>query len=95
VVPLLEAKCGFVLPPRQWLVERALAWGKRFRRLVRGYKWLSQTLAELHVIALVCLMLRQAVNYIALHNSLQAAFQRDNNRQIKPRTLNETGSQLR
>jgi hypothetical protein len=95
VVPLLETKRGFVLSPRQWLVERALAWAKRFRRLVRDYERLPQTLAELHVIALVCLMLRQAANYIAVRNSLQAAFRRDKNKHIEPRTLNETGSQLR
>jgi len=35
---------------------------------VRDYERLPQTLADLHVIALVCIMLRQAVNYIAVHN---------------------------
>ena len=54
----------------QGSVERTFAWAPRFRRLVRYYVRLPQTLAELHVIALVCLMLRQAVNYIAVHNSL-------------------------
>ncbi len=54
----------------QGSVERTFAWATRFRRLVRDYERLPQTLADLHVIALVCLMLRQAVNYIAVHNSL-------------------------
>jgi hypothetical protein len=30
----------------------------------------SQTRADLHVITLVCLMLKQAANYGAVHNSL-------------------------
>src|SRR5918997_1323803 len=64
------AKKGFVLLPRRWVVERTFAWATRFRRLVRDYERLPQTLADLHVIALVCLMLRQAANYIAVHNSL-------------------------
>src|SRR5918997_1286092 len=70
VVKLAEAKRGFVLLPRRWVVERTFAWATRFRRLVRDYERLPQTLADLHVIALVCLMLRQAANYIAVHNSL-------------------------
>jgi len=37
----------------------------------RDYERLPETLADLHVIALVCIMLRQAVNYIAVHNSLR------------------------
>jgi transposase len=69
VVKLPEAKRGFVLP-RRWVVERTFAWATRFRRLVRDYERSPQTLADLHVIALVCIMLRQAVNYIAVHNSL-------------------------
>ncbi len=70
VVKLPEAKRGFVLLPRRWVAERTFAWATRFRRLVRDYERLPQTMADLHVIALVCLMLRQAANYIAVHNSL-------------------------
>ena len=33
VVKLPEAKRGFVLLPRRWVVERSLAWAARFRRL--------------------------------------------------------------
>ena len=58
VVKLPEAKRGFVLLPRRWVVERTFAWTTRFRRLVRDYERLPQTLADLHVIALVCLMLK-------------------------------------
>ncbi len=70
VVRLPEAKRGFVLLPRRWVAERTFAWTTRFRRLVRDYERLPQTLADLHVVALVCIMLRQAANYAAVHNSL-------------------------
>jgi len=30
-----EAKRGFVLLPRRWVVERSFAWAARFRRLAR------------------------------------------------------------
>jgi transposase len=35
VVKLPEAKKGFVLLPRRWVVERRFAWTARFRRLAR------------------------------------------------------------
>jgi transposase len=35
VIKLPEAKQGFVLLPRRWVVERRLAWMARFRRLAR------------------------------------------------------------
>jgi transposase len=57
VVKLEEAKRGFVLLPRRWVVERTFAWLGRFRRLARDYERLSQTLAGFNWIAAVCLML--------------------------------------
>lgn len=57
VVKLEEAKKGFVLLPRRWVVERSFAWAARFRRLARDYERLPQTLAGLHFIAFSCLML--------------------------------------
>ena len=33
VVKLSEAKRGFVLLPRRWMVERSFDWAARFRRL--------------------------------------------------------------
>src|ERR687884_1664958 len=59
VVKLAEAKRGFVLLPRRWVAERTFAWTTRFRRLVRDYERLPQTLADLHIVALVCLMLKK------------------------------------
>ena len=45
VVKHAEAKRGFVLLPRQWLVERTFDWLGRFRRLARDYERLPETLA--------------------------------------------------
>lgn len=57
VVKLPEARRGFVLLPRRWVVERSFAWMARFRRLARDYERLPTTLAGLHFIAFACLML--------------------------------------
>ncbi|HYF56103.1 MAG TPA: IS5 family transposase [Salinarimonas sp.] len=61
VVRLAEAKRGFVLLPRRWVVERSFAWSARFRRLARDYERLPQTLAGLHLVAFATLMLTKAV----------------------------------
>lgn len=52
-----EAKRGFVLLPRRWVVERSFAWAARFRRLARDYERLPATLAGYHWLAFVTLML--------------------------------------
>lgn len=57
VVRLPQAKKGFVLLPRRWVVERSFAWKSRFRRLVRDYERLPETVAGLHFVAFACLML--------------------------------------
>src|SRR5215813_9260757 len=57
VVKLPEAKRGFVLLPRRWVVERSFGWMSRFRRLARDYERLPETLAGLHYLAFVILML--------------------------------------
>lgn len=61
VVKLAQAKKGFVLLPRRWVVERSFAWAARFRRLVRNYERLPDTLAGLHLIAFACLFLKRLV----------------------------------
>jgi transposase len=58
VVKLEEAKRGFVLLPRRWVVERSFAWAARFRRLGRDYERLASTLAGLHWLAFGILMMR-------------------------------------
>ncbi len=57
VVSLPEAKKGFVLLPRRWVVERSFAWTARCRRLARDYERLGTTLAGLHFVAFTMLML--------------------------------------
>jgi transposase len=59
VVKLPEAKKGFVLLPRRWVVERSFAWTGRFRRLARDYERLAETLVGLHLVAFAVLMLRR------------------------------------
>nr|WP_015061109.1 transposase [Pseudomonas sp. K-62]BAM13945.1 transposase [Pseudomonas sp. K-62] len=41
-------------------IERSFAWATRFRRLVKDYERYASTLADLHLVAFVCLMLKQA-----------------------------------
>lgn len=62
VVKLPEAKMGFVLLPRRWVVERSFGWMSRFRRLARDYERLADTLIGFHFIAFVMLMVKQFVN---------------------------------
>ncbi|HEX2923031.1 MAG TPA: IS5 family transposase [Chloroflexota bacterium] len=65
VVRLPEAKRGFVLLPRRWVVERSFAWMARFRRLAKDYERLASTLAGLHFVAFVCLLLHRAIPLLA------------------------------
>jgi len=65
VVRLPEAKRGFVLLPRRWVVERSFAWFARFRRLARDYERLPETLAGLHLVAFTILLLRRAAELAA------------------------------
>jgi transposase len=59
VVKLPQAKRGFVLLPRRWVVERSFAWMTRFRRLARDYERWPETLAGLHLLAFAVLMLHR------------------------------------
>jgi len=65
VVKLDEAKRGFVLLPRRWVVERSFAWAVRFRRLAKDYERLPETVAGLHFLAFVTLMLHRLVTQVA------------------------------
>ena len=57
VVKHTEAKRGFVLLPRRWVVERSFGWLGRFRRLARDYERLKETLAGWHWLAFLTLLL--------------------------------------
>ncbi len=65
VIKLPEAKRGFVLLPRRWVVERSFGWLARFRRLARDYERLPETLAGLHFLAFTILMLHRFVQHMA------------------------------
>jgi len=64
VVKLPEARKGFVLLPRRWVVERSFAWLSRFRRLVKDYERLPETLAGLHLVAFSSLMLARVMKLL-------------------------------
>jgi len=65
VIKLAEAKKGFVLLPRRWVVERSFGWAARFRRLARDYERLPETLAGLHYLAFAVLMLKRFVGALS------------------------------
>lgn len=65
VIKLPEAKKGFVLLPRRWVVERSFGWAARFRRLARDYERLPETLAGLHFLAFAIIMLKNVVHLMA------------------------------
>jgi len=64
VVTPAEARRGFVLLSRRWVVERSFAWLRRFRRLVRDYERLPQTLAGLHFVAFAMLLAQRLVELL-------------------------------
>ena len=66
VIKLAEAKKGFVLLPRRWVVERSFAWLARFRRLSRDYERLPTTLSALHWLAFSSLLLSNLFKTLAL-----------------------------
>jgi transposase len=61
VVKLADAKRGFVLLPRRWVVERSFGWTGRFRRVARDYERLADTLKGMHYIAFAILFVKRRV----------------------------------
>ena len=57
VVKLSEAKRGFVLLPRRWVVGRSFAWMTRFRRLAKDVERLLKTVAGFHFAVFACIMI--------------------------------------
>ncbi len=53
-----------MLVPRRWVVERSFAWATRFRRLVKDYERLPETVAGLHFVAFACLMVHRSVTIV-------------------------------
>ncbi len=66
VIKHSEAKKGFILLPRRWVVERSFGWMARFRRLARDYERLAEVLAAWHWVAFVFLLLHRVVLNAAL-----------------------------
>jgi transposase len=64
VVKLPTTKRGFVLLPRRWVVERSFGWMTRFRRLVRDYERLADTLAGLHFVAFAMMLAHRFVTFM-------------------------------
>lgn len=65
IVKLPEAKKGFVLLPKRWVVERSFGWLARFRRLSRDYERLPGVLSGLHFLVFAMLMLPNAARVLA------------------------------
>jgi transposase len=63
VVKLPEAKRGFVLLPRRWVVERSFGWLIRFRRLAKDYERLAATLKGMHLAVFALVMLARLANW--------------------------------
>ena len=57
IVKHTEAKRGFVLLPKRWVVERTFGWLGRFRRLARDYERIAETLKHYHWLAFLGLLL--------------------------------------
>ena len=59
VVKLPEAKRGFVLLPRRWVVERSFAWLEKNRRLWKNCeRWINTSLQFVHLAFLALLLKR-------------------------------------
>ncbi len=66
VVKLPEAKRGFVLLPRRWVVERDFGWLSRFRRLARDQERLADVLKGFHLLAFTMLMWKQVLPVLSV-----------------------------
>src|ERR1700733_10307466 len=64
VVKLAEAKKGFVLLPKRWVVDRCFGWMTRCRKLLKDNGRSPATLAGFHVVAFVCIMLKRAADLV-------------------------------
>ena len=60
VVKLQEAKRGFVLLPRRWVVERSFAWLEKCRRLWKNCERKLNTSLQMIALAFLALLLRRS-----------------------------------
>ena len=59
VVKHTQAKRGFVLLPRRWVVERSFAWNGRCRRHSKDYERRTDSSASMIRVSAISLMLRR------------------------------------
>ncbi len=64
VVTLPEAKRGFVVRPRRWVVERSFGRPARFRRLARDYERTAEVVAGWHWVASTGLVLTRVMELV-------------------------------
>jgi transposase len=57
VVTLPQARSGFVLLPRRWVIERTFAGMARLRRLAKDFERLPKTVEGPHLAVFACIML--------------------------------------
>jgi transposase len=50
--------------PRHWVVDQSFGWMPRFRHLARDYERLGETLAGLHYVAFVIMMLKNITELV-------------------------------
>jgi transposase len=60
VVKLPEAKNGFVLLPKLWILDRDYSWVTRCRGLAKHYEWLPAKVAGLQFVVFGCILLAKA-----------------------------------
>jgi transposase len=63
--PWLRQKSCIVSFSRRQVVKRSFGWAARLRRLAQDYERFTQSLAGLHYVASVCLMLGKTVSLLA------------------------------
>jgi hypothetical protein len=61
-----DAHCMRLVVVKHTEAKRSIAWAARFRRLARDYERLADTLAGLHWLAFVCLMLNKVVGLFCM-----------------------------
>lgn len=67
-VKLEEARQGFVLVPRRWIVECSFAWLSRFRWLAKDDERLVETVAGLHLGAFAALVFHRLIHLLLGQN---------------------------
>lgn len=59
IVRRADARRGFAVLPKRWIVERTLGWLSRYRRLSKDYEFFTQTGENLIYMAMINLMLHR------------------------------------